>query len=108
MELEIAVGAIVVVGAAAYLRLRLAHRQLVALQAQLAHAQKLESLGLLAGTVAHDFNNVLAAIRGYGEMLARDATGRSAEHVNEILKAADGGVSLTRQLLTFSRRDPPE
>jgi signal transduction histidine kinase len=77
------------------------------LESQLVEAQKLEALGLLAGAVAHDFNNVLSAIRGYAEMLARDTTGRSADHANEILRAADGASALTRQLLTFSRRDPP-
>jgi hypothetical protein len=77
------------------------------LESQLVHAQKLEALGLLAGAVAHDFNNVLSAIRGYAEMLARDTTGRSAEHAHEIVKAADGATALTRQLLTFSRQEPP-
>jgi nitrogen-specific signal transduction histidine kinase/CheY-like chemotaxis protein len=96
------VGAFFAVSAVAYLRLR---RTNDALQAQLVQAQKLESLGLLAGAVAHDFNNVLSAIRGYGELLARETTGRSAEHAQEVLKAADGAASLTRQLLTFSRRD---
>lgn len=94
--------------AAAALRLRHNRLTIDELHAQLQHAQKLEALGLLAGAVAHDFNNVLSAIRGYSEMLARETSGRSAEHVQELLKAADGAASLTRQLLTFSRREPPE
>src|SRR4051812_44118694 len=101
-------GALVAVSAVAYLRLRVSHRKVVELQAQLVQAQKLESLGLLAGAVAHDFNNLLSAIRGYGELLSRETSGRSAEHAREVLKAADGAAELTRQLLTFSRRDPPQ
>ena len=99
------VGALLAVSAVVYLRLRGSRRTIGALQLQLLQAQKLESLGLLAGAVAHDFNNLLSAIRGYGELLARETSGRSAEHAREVLKAADGAASLTRQLLTFSRRD---
>src|SRR4051794_19325885 len=98
-------GALVPASAVAYLRLRLSRRTIGELEAQLVQAQKLESLGLLAGAVAHDFNNLLSAIRGYTELLARETTGRSAEHAQEVLKAADGAASLTRQLLTFSRRE---
>ena len=88
---------------------RLRHRgRIRELEAQLLQSQKLEALGLLAGAVAHDFNNVLAAIRGYAEMLERDTAGRSKEHAREILQAADGATALTRQLLTFSRREPPQ
>src|SRR3954447_11639265 len=101
-------GALVAVSAVAYLRLRVSHRKVVELQAQLVQAQKLESLGLLAGAVAHDFNNLLSAIRGYSELLTRETTGRSAEHAQEVLKAADGAATLTRQLLTFSTRERKE
>src|SRR5690242_3774643 len=107
MEVAFVAGAIAV-AAVAFLRLRIANRQVGELQTQLVQARKLESLGLLAGAIAHDFNNLLAAVRGYAEMLERDSTGRSTEHAREILKTVDGATSLTRQLLTFSRRDEPD
>ncbi len=71
------------------------------------HAQRLESVGQLAGGVAHDFNNLLAVIIGNSDLLAaqmdRDAPG-SAELL-EIRRAAARAAELTRQLLTFSRAD---
>ncbi len=89
-------------------RLRQSRNRIRELEQQLVEAQKLESLGLLAGAVAHDFNNVLVAIRGFSELLVRDTTGRNAEHAQEVLNAADSAVLLTRQLLTFSQRERHE
>jgi two-component system cell cycle sensor histidine kinase/response regulator CckA len=80
--------------------------QRLKLEHQLRQAQKLEAIGRLAGGVAHDFNNVLLAIRGYGELAVR-AIGRgedAAQEVKEMVAGAERAAALTRQLLAFSRR----
>jgi two-component system, cell cycle sensor histidine kinase and response regulator CckA len=67
-------------------------------------AQKMEAFGRLAGGVAHDFNNLLGVITGYSEMALRQLEGNAAgRRIEEVLKAADRGAGLTRQLLAFSR-----
>src|SRR5262249_21821574 len=75
-------------------------------RAQRDHAQRMESLGQLTGGVAHDFNNLLTIITGHREILRRlvgaDPSGLRAAQAIET--AARRGESLTRQLLTFSRR----
>jgi PAS domain S-box-containing protein len=77
-----------------------------ALEEQLRQAQKMEAIGRLARGVAHDFNNVLAAIIGSSDLLmARlDLDESAREEAEAIRKAAERGAALTRQLLTFSRR----
>ncbi len=79
----------------------------VRLEEQLQHAQKMESLGRLAGGVAHDFNNILTAVFGYSDLaqaeLQEDCA--SAQFVREIRQIAERAQGLTRQLLTFSRRE---
>jgi two-component system, cell cycle sensor histidine kinase and response regulator CckA len=77
------------------------------LQAELQHAQKLEALGLLAGGVAHDFNNVLAAMAGYGALLDRSSDPRARELGAEIVATQERGAKLTKQLLAFARKDIP-
>ena len=78
----------------------------VKLEHQLRQAQKLEAIGRLAGGVAHDFNNVLLGIRGYGELATRAiARGEDpAQEVEEMVTGAERAGVLTRQLLAFSRR----
>ena len=76
-----------------------------ALEEQLRQAQKMEAVGRLARGVAHDFNNVLAAILGCSDLLAMrlDKDDPSHDDAIEIRKAAERGAALTRQLLAFSR-----
>ena len=79
----------------------------VAAEAALRQAQKMEAIGRLAGGIAHDFNNLLTVIIGYSELVAAALTPGSPvqEDVGEIQRAASSAVSLTRQLLIFSRKD---
>ncbi|HUG27525.1 MAG TPA: ATP-binding protein [Gemmatimonadales bacterium] len=76
------------------------------LEAQLAHAQKLEAVGRLAGGVAHDFNNLITAIAGYAELLRSgfDHDDARRADVDEILRASGRAARLTQQLLAFARR----
>ena len=81
-------------------------RALEAAQEQLAHAMKMEAVGRLAGGIAHDFNNLLTVIGGYADLLGnslQDGDPRG-EDVDEIRRAAQRATLLTRQLLTFSRK----
>lgn len=76
------------------------------LQSQLAQAQKMESVGLLAGGVAHDFNNMLSVILGQAELALEELseTSKFREHLEEIQKAARRSADLTSQLLAFARK----
>ena len=76
------------------------------LEEQLFQAQKMESVGRLAGGVAHDFNNMLGVIIGRAEMaLEQDVSADKLQHnLKEILKAGQRSADLTRQLLAFARK----
>ena len=77
------------------------------LEAQLRQAQKLETIGQLAGGIAHDFNNILAVILANTELLASALPPERADlatHLDKVRDAAQGGASMVRGLLGFSRR----
>ncbi len=90
--------------------LRMAREQLrvEALEQRLTRARKLEALGHLAGGVAHDFNNVLAALVGFGEMARQAAAdgSRQARHLDHVLQAAERGRQQVERILAFSRGQP--
>ena len=75
------------------------------LEERLRQAHKMEAVGRLAGGVAHDFNNLLTIIRGHGDLLLErsDVDGPLRNSVDQIQKASGRAVSMTRQLLAFSR-----
>lgn len=78
------------------------------MEAELRHSQKMEAVGLLAGGVAHDFNNVLMVIGASAALLA-DADGDDREQiVSELVSAVQRGRELTARLLAFSRREAVE
>ncbi len=84
-------------------RLRVEIKERLQAEAALRRAQRIEALGQLTGGIAHDFNNLLAVIMGNAEMAQRRAD-RSPQLLDNIIQAGKRGASLTRQLLTFSRR----
>ncbi|MBU1567357.1 MAG: PAS domain S-box protein [Proteobacteria bacterium] len=84
-----------------------AEREHENLREQLAQAQKMESIGLLAGGVAHDYNNMLTVISGYAEMALNKYTAAGEplyDDLMEILKASQRSIDITRQLLAFARK----
>jgi PAS domain S-box-containing protein len=76
------------------------------IEAQYLQAQKMESVGRLAGGVAHDFNNLLQVIAGYGELLATrlGSDDKSRAYLEQIRKAVEHAAELTQKLLAFSRK----
>jgi len=85
---------------------KLAEQERKSLQAQLAQAQKMEALGTLAGGIAHDFNNILSGIIGFADLARMKTLDLPVvhEYAKEILAAGTRAAELTRQILTFSRR----
>jgi len=81
-----------------------------ALEARLRQAHRLEAIGRLAGGVAHDFNNMLAALLGFARELREELPpgAPQQEAVSEILAVSQRGVQVTRSLLAFSRRQALE
>jgi PAS domain S-box-containing protein len=79
------------------------HRRL---EEQLRQAQKMESIGTLAGGVAHDFNNILTIIQGYSEMVLMDKSQDHPDYADlaAVYDAAKRGADLVKQLMTFSRK----
>jgi PAS domain S-box-containing protein len=85
---------------------KLAEDERLRFESKIQHAQKLESLGVLAGGIAHDFNNILAAILGHAD-LARDMVEESEEalhHMEQVVGAAQRGSELTTQMLAYAGR----
>lgn len=79
------------------------------MEAQILQSQKIDSIGNLAGGVAHDFNNILTSILGSASIMRRRIKGddRYTKYVDLIETASRRGAALTRQLLTFARKDNP-
>jgi len=80
------------------------------LEKQMRHAVKMESIGTLAGGVAHDFNNILMAIIGYGQLALMGMAQNDPQRLNiqHILEGADRAARLTKDLLLFSRKQISE
>ena len=88
--------------------LKKSEKTTIQLQEQLLQAQKIESVGRLAGGVAHDFNNMLGVIIGHAELAQSqlEKTQPLFHNLEEIRKAAQRSADLTRQLLAFARKQP--
>ncbi|NNG02252.1 MAG: PAS domain S-box protein [Desulfobacteraceae bacterium] len=76
----------------------------LALERQMLHAQKLESLGILAGGIAHDFNNLLTSILGYADLAGTevDPDTVAREYINEVVRGTRRAAELTQQMLAYS------
>jgi PAS domain S-box-containing protein len=87
-----------------------AEQEKAKLEGQLQRAQKMESIGSLAGGIAHDLNNILFPISGLSEMLLDDmpADNPAFENIEQIYKSAQRGSDLVKQILAFSRQGNPQ
>lgn len=79
------------------------------MEERLRRAEKMESLGVLAGGVAHDLNNVLGVLMGYAELLLREIPGESSfsKYANSIYQGAERAAAIIQDLLTMARRGVP-
>lgn len=87
-----------------------AEAQRAGLETQLRESQKMQAMGTMAGGIAHDFNNILSAILGNVELAKQDTAADAASLISleEIDKAGRRARDLVRQILTFSRNEPPK
>jgi len=85
-----------------------AEAERAAIEDQLRAAQKTETLGRLAGGIAHNFNNLLTGINGFGELARMElpAGHPAVKHLNMALRVGDSATELVRQILAFARRAP--
>lgn len=81
------------------------------LEVQIRHSQKMEAIGTMAGGIAHNFNNILASIIGYAEMVKREIPEHSKcyEYIGRVLGSAHRATDLVRQIMAFSKqKDSPK
>jgi PAS domain S-box-containing protein len=109
-EMELTTHSLILGERPAWLTLAMDVTERLSLEAQLRQSQKMESVGQLAGGIAHDFNNLLTVISGHtGILLAmKNLNPQINESVREISEASRRAADLTRQLLTFSRKQVTE
>lgn len=82
--------------------------QVQEVQKKLLHSQKIEAIGQFAGEIAHDFNNILTVINGLSNLMIDSLSPENEEMKNDLLEISDAGnraAALTKQLLTFSRKN---
>jgi len=86
---------------------KIAEEEKEKLHAQLLQSQKMESMGILANGIAHNFNNILGAIRGYADMAYEDIPPDKREHyyLKQIIDGSDDAKELIAQMLAFGRKD---
>jgi signal transduction histidine kinase/CheY-like chemotaxis protein len=92
-------------------RMRRAERELVSNQVELRRAQQFEMIGSLAGGIAHDFNNLITAIAGFNALAVEQAPPDDEvlhDHLDQVARASHRAATLTRQLLSYARRQPVE
>lgn len=78
------------------------------LEHQMGKSENLNSLGILAGGIAHEFNNVLSPILGFTEMLLKESSGKQQDYLNRIFSASERAKELVTQILAFSQKSSSE